>query len=78
VRGVHALIGYLTAFKKHVNRKGLFAMKSHDHHVMVQQILPLVVRNLLQPSPRAAIIQLARAFGKICAKVINPNDLSNL
>jgi hypothetical protein len=75
---IHAPTWYSVAFKKHVNSKRLFAMKSHDHHVMVQQILPLVVRNLLQPGPRVTIIWLGRAFGKICAKVINLNDLSNL
>jgi hypothetical protein len=54
--GIHAPTRYSIAFKKHVGPKRLFAMKSHDHHVMVQQILPLVVHNLLQPNPRAAII----------------------
>jgi hypothetical protein len=58
--------------------KRLFATKSHDNHVMIQQILPLVVCNLLQLGPRTTIIQLGRAFGKIFAKVINPNVISNL
>jgi hypothetical protein len=31
-------------------------MKSHDLHVMVQQILLMSVRNLLQTSPKMAII----------------------
>jgi hypothetical protein len=48
VTSIHAPIGQSIAFKKHVNPKRLFAMKTHDHHGMVQQILPLVVPNLLQ------------------------------
>jgi hypothetical protein len=36
------------------------------------------MRNLLQLGPIVVIIRLGITFGKICAKVINPNDLSNL
>jgi hypothetical protein len=78
VTWIYAPTWYSIAFKKHVNLKRLFAMKSHDHHVMVQQILPLVVCNLLQLGPKVTIIWLGSAFGKICAKVINLNGLSNL
>jgi hypothetical protein len=75
VTSIHAPIGQSIAFKKHVNPKRLFAMKTHDHHDMVQQILPLVVPNLLQLGLRETVIWPRKTFGKICAKVINPNDL---
>jgi hypothetical protein len=50
-------------------------MKSHDHHVMIQQILPTCVRNILLPSVCQAIIRLSKCFQKICMKVVNPNDI---
>jgi hypothetical protein len=50
-------------------------MKSHDHHVMIQQILPAYVRNILLPSVRPTIIRLSKCFQKICMKVVNPNDI---
>jgi hypothetical protein len=53
-------------------------MKSHDHHVMLQQILPIGVYDLLQPRPRTSIIRLGKTFGKIYAKVINPSKFSDL
>jgi len=58
-----------------VGSKKLYAIKSHDHHVMVQQILLVNVWNLLQIGPRMAIIRLGKLFQRICAKLMNPKDL---
>ncbi len=66
---------YAVAFRKHVGPKRLYAMKNHDHHVMVQQILRMNVRNLLQAGLRMTIIQLEQSFQRICAKVLNLEDL---
>jgi hypothetical protein len=46
VSSIRAPTGYAAVFKKHVARRRLNAMKSHDHHVMIQQILPACVRNI--------------------------------
>jgi hypothetical protein len=56
VSSIRALTRYDVACKKHVGPKRLYPTKSHDHHVMVQQILPVSMWNLLQASPRMAII----------------------
>jgi hypothetical protein len=53
-------------------------MKSHDHHVMLQHILPIGVHNLLHLGPRKAIIRLGRSFRKLCTKVLNVSDIPNL
>lgn len=37
--------GYASSFKKHVVKGKLGAMKSHDYHVLFQQILPLCMGN---------------------------------
>jgi hypothetical protein len=69
---------YAAMFKKHVARQRLTAMKSHDHHVMIQQILFSCVRNILLPNVCQAIIRLSKCFQKICMKVVNPNDIPSL
>jgi hypothetical protein len=75
VSSIEASTSYVVVFKEHVARQRLTTMKSHDHHVMIQQILPACVRNILLPSVRQAIIY---GFKKICMKVVNPNDISSL
>jgi hypothetical protein len=42
--------------KIYVGLKRLFAMKNHDHHVMLQRILLVRVWDLMQPRPRILII----------------------
>jgi hypothetical protein len=69
---------YVTMFKKHVARQRLIAMKSHDHHVMIQQILFAYVRNILLPGVCQGIIRISKCFQKICMKVVNPNDILSL
>jgi hypothetical protein len=42
--------GYAASFKKHVKRKTkvLGGMKSHDYHILMQQVLHVCVRGLMQ------------------------------
>ena len=70
--------GYSATLRKHVGDGRLTALKSHDHHILLQQILPAAIRNLLDPGPRDAIMRIGHAFQRICAKVINPNDLEDM
>ena len=52
--------------------KGKLAkLKSHNHHVLIQQIMPAAVRNLLKPGPKAAIIKIECFFTCLCSKVID-------
>ncbi len=69
---VCAPIEYAVAFKKHVGPNRLFNLKSHDHHVLIQLVLPSGIKSLLQPRPRFAIIQ------RICTKVVVPNEIGPL
>jgi hypothetical protein len=75
---VIAPTGYAACFAKHVGPRRLSGLKSHDFHVILQQILPVVVRNLMAVGPRTAIIRLGRCFTKICAKVIDVREMDNL
>lgn len=70
--------GFSGAFQKHAINKKWSGMKSHDLHVMMQQILPVCIRGTMAPGPRTAIMRVSRVFRKICAKVWDPRDITSL
>ena len=67
--------GYSSMLIKHVGEKKLSGMKSHDHHVLLQQILPSAIRHSLKKGPRNAIIRVGNCFQRICSKVIIAADI---
>ena len=70
--------GYSSTLIKHIGEKKLSGMKSHDHHVLLQQILPSALRNSLKKGPRNAIIRVGNCFQRICLKVIKRSDIPSL
>jgi len=72
--------GYVAAFKKHVKRKTkvLGGMKSHDYHILMQQVLPVCLRGLMQKPVCMTIIQLSHVFCRLCTRVWDPADLEGL
>lgn len=70
--------GYAGAFSKHVQNKKLGSMKTHDYHVLMQQILPLCLRGLMQKPVRNVIMRLSNVFRRICVKVWDPQGLEQL
>ena len=50
----------------------LVGLKSHDCHVLMQQLLPVAIRGILPKKVRHAIIRLCLFFNAVCSKVINP------
>jgi hypothetical protein len=68
--------GYVSSLSKHIDK--LSGLKSHDYHVLVQQILPACIRNFLHPGARDAVVRVGNVFKKICAKVIDKDSLSDL
>ncbi len=75
VTSIKASTRYVAAFKKHVAGCKLLAMKSHDHHVMIQQILLMCMWNILVHCVHQIIIILKKCFQKICVHVLNPMDI---
>jgi hypothetical protein len=53
-------------------------MKSHDFHVMMQDILPLCMQHLVARGCRMAIIHLDHAFKKLHAKIVDPRTMDDL
>ena len=56
----------------------LVGLKSHDCHVLMQQLLPVAIRNILPTSIRVTITRLCLFFNAICKKLIDPQKLDEL
>ncbi len=70
---------YVFSLRKKVHKDGdLKGMKSHDFHVMMQDILPLCMQHLMFKGCRMAIIRLNRVFKNLCNKVVDLNTITNL
>ena len=53
----------------------LFGLKSHDCHILLQQLLPVAIRSVLPKNVRVSIIRLCFFFNTLCNKVV---DISKL
>ncbi|XP_010419082.1 PREDICTED: uncharacterized protein LOC104704745 [Camelina sativa] len=51
-------------------------LKSHDYHVLMQQLLPVALRGLLPKGPRTAILRLCAFFNHLCQRVIDIEVIS--
>ncbi|XP_006599934.1 uncharacterized protein [Glycine max] len=61
-----------------VNELKLVGLKSHDCHVLMQQLLLVAIRGTLPKKVRVAISRVCFIFNSICAKVIDPKQLDAL
>jgi len=53
-------------------------LKSHDHHVLLQNLLLVALRGLLPNGPRVAVIRLCSFFSRLCQRVLDPEKLVSL
>jgi hypothetical protein len=70
--------GYSSTLGKHIRGKKFGSLKSHDYHVLMQQILPLALRGLLTAGARMAVMRMCKVFRRICTKVYNPAEYESL
>jgi hypothetical protein len=79
VRQLKTPTHYVGQLRKRVHVDGsLKGLKSHDYHVFMQQVLPLCVRTIMRKEVRICIIRLSRIFKRLCAKTINPSEMTDL
>ena len=55
-----------------VNDLKLVGLKSHNYHVLMQQLLVVAIRGILPDKVRVSITRLFFFFSAICSKVIDP------
>ena len=56
----------------------IIEFKSHDCHVLMQQLLLVAIRGILPKGPRIAILRLCSFFNDICQRVIDRSKLQLL
>jgi hypothetical protein len=71
-------MGFSATLTKHVGEKRLAGLKNHDHHVLIQHILPTAVRHSLSAGLRETIVCLGNLFQRICARVNDPESMDAL
>ncbi|WVZ18489.1 hypothetical protein V8G54_005811 [Vigna mungo] len=53
-------------------------LKSHDCHIIMEQLLPLAIRNLLPNHVTATLVEFCSFFKALCSKSLNLEDLEML
>jgi hypothetical protein len=62
----------------HVSEMKLIGLKSHDNHVLLQQLLPLAIRRILPTRVTAALIRVSNFFKQIYSSTIRVSDMQKL
>ena len=70
---------YSSNIKSLVSMKDLklVGLKSHDCHILMQQLLPVAIRGILPDKVRITITRLCLFFNDICSKVFDPSMLDD-
>ncbi|XVE92524.1 hypothetical protein REPUB_Repub01dG0104600 [Reevesia pubescens] len=61
-----------------LKQRKLIGLKSHDCHVLMQDLLPIAIREVLQDNVAHAITDLCAYFKEICSKVLKVSRLEKL
>jgi len=69
---------YVSALYSKISQGKLSGLNSHDFHVLLQQILPLCFRKILNKSLVAVVVKLSRPFRKLCAKIVDRLDKAQM
>ena len=69
---------YIATLQTHVRNGKLAGLKSHDHHVLIEQIMSAAIRHMLKPGPREAIIKIENFFQCRCSKAIDLSTIPDL
>ena len=72
--------GYASNISRCVNvkQRTISGLKSHDSHILMQQLLPIAVRSLLPKKVAGPLIELCNFFRQLCSKVLQVDDLDRL
>ncbi|GJZ71149.1 hypothetical protein Tco_0635000 [Tanacetum coccineum] len=72
--------GYCSNFSSLVSLKDrkLIGLKSHDYHMLMQDVLPIAIRSIMHPPTRYAIIRFCFFYKSICSKEIILQELDKM
>ncbi|XP_042515263.1 uncharacterized protein LOC122089606 [Macadamia integrifolia] len=78
LRGVKVPDGLCSNISQCVQERKIIGMKSHDSHIMMQQLLPIAVRNILPKNVSIVLIEVSAFFRELCSKVGKEEDFKRL
>ncbi|XP_050280569.1 uncharacterized protein LOC126721563 [Quercus robur] len=69
--------GYASNISRRVNMKErkISGLKSHDNHILMQQLFPIALRGSLPSHVSRPLIKLACFFREICSKTLTVSDI---
>ena len=72
--------GYASNISRRVNLKdcNITGLKSHNNHILMQQLLPLAIRRTLPKNMSTSLIELSNFFGQLCSMVMTASDFESL
>ncbi|XP_016676286.1 uncharacterized protein [Gossypium hirsutum] len=74
------LDGYASNISRCVNLKEhkLSNLKSHDGHILMQDLLPICLRGVVEKKVLSVITNLSDFFKRLCAKSLDPQEVDQL
>ncbi|KAL0440555.1 UNVERIFIED_CONTAM: hypothetical protein Slati_2538500 [Sesamum latifolium] len=80
LKSIRAPDGYTSNISKcvQVEKRTLWGLKSHDNHVLMQNLLPIAVRKALPKHVVDVLIELSTFFRKLCSKVNDKLELEKI
>lgn len=61
-----------------INPPSIGSLKSHDHHVLMQNLFPVALRGLLPKGPRIAVTRVCNFFNRLCQRAIDKEKLISM
>ena len=71
--------GYVSSnIRIQIDNNSFRGLKTHEYHVIIKDILPIVVISSLEKGPRLEIIRLGLILKRMSLHVLDPSNLDNL
>ncbi|XP_025661460.1 uncharacterized protein [Arachis hypogaea] len=72
--------GYSSNISRYVDegQKKIFGLKSHDCHILLEELLPIAVRHLLPDHVTAVLAEFGSFFKILCGKSLSNSELDKL
>ena len=69
---------YSSTLHSKISKGKLSCLKSHDYHVLLQDIMPICLRSCGCPQMISVVVRLSRMFKKICSKTVDREERESL
>lgn len=69
---------YASNISRCIKEAKIFGLKSHDHHVLFQRIVPLIIKEILPKDAHDPLIEFSLFFNDLCSKELSMEKLDQL